>query len=73
MYFVSRPIEIATFLQKNGDLPKRVVDIRWKRDTFRSKIMEIVKDFDEKSYNNNDNPWKSWRIMRVNTKTLEIF
>ena len=28
--------------------------------------MEIVKDFDEKSYNNNGKPWKSSRILRVN-------
>ena len=34
--------------------------------TFRIKIMEIVKDFDEKSYNNNNGkPWKSSRILRV--------
>ena len=37
-----------------------------KRDTFRNKIMEIVEDFDEKSYNNNGKPWKSSRILRVN-------
>ena len=35
------------------------------RDTFRNKIIEIVKDFDEKSYNHNDKPWKSSRILRV--------
>ena len=35
------------------------------RDTFRNKIMEIVRDFDEKSYNNNGKPWKSSRILRV--------
>ena len=28
--------------------------------------MEIVEDFDEKSYNNNGRPWKSSRILRVN-------
>ena len=27
--------------------------------------MEIVKDFDEKSYNNNGKPWKSPRIFRL--------
>ena len=26
--------------------------------------MEIIKDFDEKSYNNNDKPWKLLRILR---------
>ena len=52
-------MKIVTFLLKNDYLPKRVVDFPWERDTFRNKIMEIVKDFDEKSYNNNGKPWKS--------------
>ena len=30
--------------------------------------MEIVEDFDEKSYNNNGKSWKSSRILRVNPK-----
>ena len=64
--FVSRPMKILTFPWKNGDLPKLVVDFPWERDTFRNKIMEIVEDFDEKSYNNNGKPWKSSRILRVN-------
>ena len=42
--FVSRPINIGTFLWKNGDHPKRVVDFLLERDTFQSKIMEIVED-----------------------------
>ena len=63
--FVSRPMKIVTFLRKNDYLPKRVVDFPRERDTFRNKIMEIVKDFDEKSYNNGK-PWKSSRILRVN-------
>ena len=46
--------------------PKLVVDFPLERDTFRNKIMEIVEDFDEKSYNNNGKPWKSSRILRVN-------
>ena len=54
--FVSRPMKIVTFLRKIGDTPKRVVDFPLKRDTFRNKIMEIVEDFDEKSYNNNGKP-----------------
>ena len=37
-----------------------------KKDTFRNKIMEIVEDFEEKSYNNNGKPLKSSRILRVN-------
>ena len=64
--FVSRPMNIFTFLRKNDYTPKRVVDFPLERDTFRNKIMEIVKDFDEKSYNNNGKPWKSSRILRVN-------
>ena len=45
--FVSRPMKIVTFLRKNGDPAKRVVDFPLERDTFRNKIMEIVDDFDE--------------------------
>ena len=52
-------MKIVTFLRKNADLPKRVVDFPRERDTFRNKIMEIVEDFDEKSYNINGKPWKS--------------
>ena len=64
--FVSRPMKIVTFLLKNGDHPKRVDDFPLERDTFRNEIMEIVEDFDEKSYNNNGKPWKSSRILSVN-------
>ena len=46
--FVSCPMKIITFLRKNDYTPKRVVDFPRERDTFRNKIMEIVKDFDEK-------------------------
>ena len=54
--FVSRPIKIATFLRKNDYSPKRVVDFPRERDTFRNKIMEIVKDFDEKITTTTVNP-----------------
>ena len=64
--FVSRPMKIVTFLRKNDYSPKRVVDFPLERDTFRNKIMEIVEDFDGKSYNNNGKPWKSSRILREN-------
>ena len=64
--FVSRPLKIVTFLLKNGYHPKRVVEFLRERETFRNKIMEIVEDFDEKSYNNNGKSWKSSRILRVN-------
>ena len=50
--FVSRPMKIVTFPRKNDHPPKRVVDFPLERDTFRNKIMEIIEDFDEKSYNN---------------------
>ena len=42
-------MNIVTFLRKNGDLPKRVVDFHLERDTFRNTIMEIVEDFDEEN------------------------
>ena len=58
-------MKIVTFLRKDGDLPKRVVYFPCERDTFRNKLMETVKDFDEKSYNNNGKPKKPSRILRV--------
>ena len=64
--FVSRPMKIVTFLLKNDYTPKRVVDFPLERNTFRNKIMEIVEDFDEKSYNYNGKSWKSSKILRVN-------
>ena len=63
---VSRPMNIATFLRKNGETTKRVVHFPRERETFRNKIMEIVEDFEEQSYNNNGKPWKSSKILRVN-------
>ena len=56
MCFVSRPMKIVTFLRKNGETAKRVVDFPMERDTFQNEIMEIVEDFDETSYNNNGKP-----------------
>ena len=50
--------ENCHFSSENRETAKRVVDFPWERDTFRNKIMEIVKDFDEKN-NNNGKPWKS--------------
>ena len=63
--FVSRPMKIVTFLRKN-ETPQNGLLIFLGKDTFRNKTMEIVEDFDEKSYNNNGKPWKSSRILRVN-------
>ena len=60
-------MKIVTVLLKNGDPAKRVVNFPLERDTFRNKIMEIVEDFDKKSYNNNGKPWKSSRILRLNS------
>ena len=72
MFFVSRPVKIVTFLRKNGDSAKRVIVFLLERNTFRNKFMEIVRDFDEKSYNNNGKPLKSSRFLRVKPK-LFIF
>ena len=58
--------ENCHFSSEKRDTAKRVVDFLRERDTFRNTIMEIVEDFDEKSYNNNDKSWKSSRILRVN-------
>ena len=66
MCFVSRPMKIVTFLRKNSETAKRVVDFPRERDTFRNKIMEIVEDFDEESHNNNGKPGNHSRILRVN-------
>ena len=56
--FVSRPMNIVTFLRKNGETPKRVVHFPRDWDIFRGEIVEIVGDFYE-SHNNNGKPWKS--------------
>ena len=63
-------MKIASFLRKNGDLPKQVVDFLRERDTFRNKI---IKESDEKSYNNNGKPWKSSRILRVKPNFFIFF
>ena len=49
-------MKIATFLRKNVETPKLVVDFPLERDTFRNQIMEIVKDFDEKVTTTTVNP-----------------
>ena len=45
VYFVSRPMTIVTFLRKNRETAKQVVDFHRERDTFRNKIMDIVEVF----------------------------
>ena len=58
-------MKIVTFPRINRETPKRAVDFPLERETFRNKIMDIVDDFDEESYNNNGKPWKSSKILRV--------
>ena len=48
-------MKIVTFLRKNGETRKVVVDFLKEKDTFRN-IMEIVEDFIETSYKNNGKP-----------------
>ena len=45
VYFCFTSNEIVTFLLKNGETPKRVVDFPTERDTFRNKIMENRREF----------------------------
>ena len=66
-------MKIVTFLWKNDYSPKRVVDFPLERDTFRNKFMELVEDFDGKSYNNNGKPLKSSRILRVKPNFFIIY
>ena len=67
---VSRPMKIVTFLRKKTLTSKTGCCFPLERDTFRNKIMEIVEDFDEQSYNNNGKPSKSSRILRVKPNFL---
>ena len=43
--FVSHQMNIVTFLRKNDETPQLVVGFLWERDTFQSKIMEVVRGF----------------------------
>ena len=73
MCFVSRPMKIDTFLQENGDLPKRVVDFPRKETHSETKSLKSSRIWTKKSNNNNSGkPWKSSRIFRVKPK-LFIF
>ena len=69
-FFVSRPMKLPLFLRKTVTTN---VDFSLRKTHSENKIMDIVEDFVEKSYNNNGKPWKSSGILRVKTKTLEIF
>ena len=66
-------MNIVTFLRKNGDLPKRVVEFPLERDTFRKTVVEIGEDFDGQSYHSNGKPWKSSRILRVKPNFFIFF
>ena len=70
--FLTRPKKV-TFPLTNGETPKLVVGFLLDKDTFLKQNMEIVKDFVEQNYNNNDKPCKSSRILSLKTKTLHIF
>ena len=59
--FVSRPMNIVTFLRKTIT-PQNGLLIFLGKETHSETHMEIVDNFDEKSYNNNGKPWKSSRI-----------
>ena len=70
--FVPRPMKLSLFIGKTVTLPPKLVfDFLRDRDTFRTKSMDIVKDFVEKSYNNNNGkPWNSSRILRLKPNFL---
>ena len=70
--FVSRPMNFSLFSGKTVTTQNGLLTFLGK-DTFRNKIMEIVEDFDEKSYNNNGKPWKSSRILRVKPNFFFFF
>ena len=57
--FVSRPMNIATFLLKNADTPKRVVDFPLERGHIPKQNHGNRRGTStKKSYNNNGKPWK---------------
>ena len=49
-------MKIVTFLRKNDDPPKRVVDFPWERDTFRNKIMKSSRILTKKVTTTTVNP-----------------
>ena len=67
--FVSRSIDIATFVGKKRWPLQNEMLIFFRGKRHIPKNMEIVKDSVENCYNNNNgNPWKSWKIFRVKQK-----
>ena len=70
MCFVSRQIETVTFHLKMVTLQNGLL-ISFRKETHSGKIMEVVEDFVEKRYNNNNSkPWKSSRIFACEAKNL---
>ena len=65
--FVSRPMKIVTFFGKTITHQNGLLIF-----LFRNKIMEIVEEFDETSYNNTGKPWKSSRILRVKSNVFHF-
>ena len=61
-----------TLSRTNGEAPKWVVIFFLEKDTLRKNI-EIIEEFVENFDIDNDKPWKSSKILRVNTKTFESF
>ena len=55
MCFVSRPMKIVTFLLKTTTPQNGLLIFIGKETHSETKIMEIVKDFDENSFINNGN------------------
>ena len=62
MYFCFTSNDNCHFSSEKRLHPKRVVEFSSGKRHIRNIVMEIVEDFDEKSYNNNGKPWKSSRI-----------
>ena len=67
-------MKIVTFLGKNGETSKRVVDFLCDRDTFRKNIWKIVEDFDEKKVTTtNGKLWKIVEGFTCEAKNLHFF
>ena len=70
MCLLDKSHNIDTFLHKNGETSKFVVDILLDRNTFL-KNTESVDVFVEQFHNNNDKPMKTSRILRVKPNIFE--
>ena len=63
--FVSRPMEIVTFLRKTLTPQNGLLIFLGKETHSETKSWKSSRIFNEKSYNNIGKPWKSSRILRV--------